>query len=68
VREIRPNGPPGASTVIINSNGKIVYCNTGPQWAERLMRMNAGDEIGLVGRIAQYQSGGPFFMEECDIT
>jgi hypothetical protein len=68
LRQVMPNGPPGSTTVIINSNGKIIYCNTGPEWGERLMKMNTDDEIGLIGKIAQYQSGAPFYLQDCELT
>jgi hypothetical protein len=65
LRQVMPNG--GGTTVIINSNGKIVYCNTGPEWSERLMKTNTDDEIGLIGKIAQYQSGAPFYLQDCEL-
>jgi hypothetical protein len=67
LNQVMPNGPPGASTVIIMSNGKIIYCNTGPQSSERLMKMGRDDEIGLLGKISPYQSGGPFYLSDCEL-
>jgi hypothetical protein len=67
LRQVMPNGPPGSTTVIINSNDKIIYCNTGPEFAERLMKLNTDDEIGLIGKIAQYQSGAPFYLQDCEL-
>lgn len=67
LRQVMPNGPPGATTVVINSNGKIIYCNTGPEFAERLRKMNADDPIGLFGKVSPFQSGGPFYMQDCEL-
>jgi hypothetical protein len=68
LNQIMPNGPPGATTVIFISNGRIIYCNTGPQWHERLIRMSPGDELSFIGKLNQFQNGSQLQLEECELN
>lgn len=67
VRQIQVNGGPGATTVMILANNRMIYCNAGAKWAGRLRKLNTGDQISMQGKIARYQNGAIFFLEECEV-
>jgi hypothetical protein len=65
ILQIIPNGPPGASTVVLRGAGRLISCNIGSEWSARVAKLNTDDSIKVEGKIQPFQNGQQLYLLDC---
>ena len=68
ILQIIPNGPPGASTIVLKDGDKLISCNIDAEWSRRVMKLNTDDIIKVEGKIQPFQNGQQLYLLNCELV
>ena len=68
ILQLIPSGLPRLTTAVLRDGDKIINCGVGPDGNNRLLKLNTGDKLKAVGRIAPSQNGQQLYLLDCELV
>jgi hypothetical protein len=68
ILQLIPSGLPRYTTAVLRDGDKMISCNVGPNWNDRLLKLNSGDTLKILGKLGPSQNGQQLYLLDCELV